>query len=129
MAILSRDLNERYARRHMRTGRKWRRLKKLADVCPACFSDRVGLNESHTSIWKRFWLECDECYYCGKSRPTIRMAIRTWNRRRETACCGNCIYGAETWETDINGWMICNSDGESVNDYMICDMWRGKREE
>ena len=70
-----------YQKRYEKTQRKWDKLKHRAKCCPDCFCENVGLNESHLSKWKRFYLECENCHWCGDSYPTIKMAIRNWNRQ------------------------------------------------
>lgn len=79
---INKELNDKYRRKYIRVSCKWQRLKFHVKYCPNCYSPNIGLNESHTYKWRRFWLECDDCYTCGKSRPTIRMAIRSWNRMK-----------------------------------------------
>lgn len=79
---INKELNDKYRRKYIRVSRKWQRLKFHVKYCPNCYSPNIGLNESHTYKWRRFWLECDDCYTASKSRPTIRMAIRSWNRMK-----------------------------------------------
>ena len=71
-------------RRYERVGRKWDSLKSKRKNCPNCWSYRIGLNDSfiRTNKLKRFWLECDDCHWCGKSYPTIRLAIWGWNLQK-----------------------------------------------
>ncbi len=75
------DRVERKSRRHHdRVERLWKERRKKVDVCPDCGSGRIGLNESHAYRWHKYCVECADCYYCGESRPTMRWAIRAWNR-------------------------------------------------
>lgn len=71
-----------YRRRHERVGRKWKKLKPKAKHCPNCRCHSIGLNDFYFRKFKRFFLECENCHWCGKSYPTIRMAIRSWNKER-----------------------------------------------
>lgn len=58
---------------------KWQKLKGRLDECPDCQSHRIGLNHSLTRRWKPYFLECENCHYCGKDCFTIRGAIWSWN--------------------------------------------------
>ena len=71
---------EELRRRHERVRRKWREKNVKAKPCPNCGCGKLGLNDSILHRWKRFYLECENCHWCGKSRPTIGTAIRAWNR-------------------------------------------------
>lgn len=66
--------------RQRRVERAWNRLKCKALCCPECGSLKVGLADSYTSVFRRFYISCEECYWCGKHRPTIRWAIHVWNK-------------------------------------------------
>lgn len=63
-----------------RYGRRWQKMRSKAQPCPNCNSPRIWLNQSLTYRYKKFWLECGECHWCGKSRPTIRWAVHMWNK-------------------------------------------------
>lgn len=71
---------EKLRRRHERVRRKWREKKVKAKPCPNCECGQIGLNDSLLHRWKRFYLECENCHWCGKSRPTIGAAVKAWNR-------------------------------------------------
>ena len=62
-----------------RIEQKWQRLKLKARPCPNCGNKAVGLNDSFMHRFNRFWLECESCHWCGRSKPTIKMAIKAWN--------------------------------------------------
>jgi len=66
--------------RHERIEKKWVRLKSKANNCPDCNSCRTGLNDSFLHRWNRFYLECENCHWCGRSMPTIRLAVWIWNK-------------------------------------------------
>lgn len=68
-------------KRRMRIEKKWNKIKSKAKPCPDCGCKDVGLNDCFMRRFKRFFLECEECHWCGKTYPTIRMAVRSWNRR------------------------------------------------
>lgn len=68
--------------RHRRVGKAWNKLKHKALYCPECGSLRIGLADSYTSLLRRFYVSCEECYWCGNSRPTIRWAIHAWNKEK-----------------------------------------------
>ena len=69
-----------YMNRHEKVGEKWIRIKGAANPCPECNSQRIWLNDSYTYKWKRFFVECADCHWCARSMPTIRLAIRAWNK-------------------------------------------------
>ena len=71
---------EKLRRLHERVRRKWREKKVKAKPCPNCECDKIGLNDSLLHRWKRFYLVCENCHWCGKRRPTIGAAVRAWNR-------------------------------------------------
>ena len=71
----------KYEQRHQRVGRKWEKLKHLANCCPDCgYYGAVGLNDRYMAWFNRFSLECEDCHYCTARANTIRGAIRKWNR-------------------------------------------------
>lgn len=74
-----------------RVGRRWKKLKSKVNPCPFCHSCRQWLARSLMNRIKRYHVECDVCYWCGKSMPTIRMAIRAWNRDKGTLGIKPCI--------------------------------------
>lgn len=77
------DREDRYLRkRHKRVAKRWKKLKPMVKCCPDCFETRVGLNDSIMHRRKRFYLECENCHWCGKSMPTIRLAVRSWNKQK-----------------------------------------------
>lgn len=90
-------MRKREERRHKRVSRKWNRLGPKADACPECNEHELGLNDSLTHRWKRFFVECEHCHWCGKSRPTIRWAIRAWNKEgdKKYAEMLKRVYGGE----------------------------------
>ena len=63
-----------------RIGRRWQKQRSKAQSCPDCDSPRLWLNHSMTNRFNPYWVECGDCHWCGKSRPTIRLAIRIWNK-------------------------------------------------
>jgi hypothetical protein len=71
---------EKHEKHYERVQKKWDKLQPRIRRCTC--GGIVGLNENlaGTSLRKRFFLECAECHWCGKSRATIRGAIRAWNR-------------------------------------------------
>ena len=81
---------ERYERRHNRVHRKWVKLRKKAAPCCDCHSANVGLNDSYSHRFRRFFLECENCHWCAGSFPTIRLAVWDWNRQKSTE---EQIYG------------------------------------
>lgn len=58
----------------------WQELKPNAHNCPCCDNDNLILNESFTRKINRFYIECDNCFFCSRSKPTINMAIDSWNK-------------------------------------------------
>lgn len=74
-----------------RVGRRWKKLKSKVRPCPFCHYRRQWLARSLMNRIKRYHIECDVCNWCGKSMPTIRMAIREWNRDKGTLGIKPCI--------------------------------------
>lgn len=70
-------------KRYEKVRRKWVKLKSNVQRCPHCFSKNVGLNDDFIHKIKRFYLECENCHWCGNSYPTINMAIRSWNNQSQ----------------------------------------------
>ena len=73
-----------------RVGQKWKKLRGKVHPCPNCNSCRQWLSRSLMNRIKRYHIECDVCYWCGKSMPTIRMAIRMWNREKGPELADTC---------------------------------------
>lgn len=51
--------------------------------CPFChYKNRlkkVHIVSRRLPFW--WFIECDNCHYCGETRLFLRRAIRAWNRR------------------------------------------------
>ena len=77
---LSEEEDKELRERHEKVGKKWAKLKPKANDCPDCNSCRTGLNDRLLHRWKRFYLECENCHWCGRSMPTIRLAVWIWNK-------------------------------------------------
>ena len=73
------ELDKELRERHAKVGKKWAKLKPKANNCPDCGSCGTGLNDRLLHKWKRFYLECENCHWCGRSMPTIRLAVWIWN--------------------------------------------------
>lgn len=60
----------------------WGRLKVTVKVCPnpKCHSRQTHICVIPKRTFKRYWLECWNCHWCGRRANTIRGAIRQWNR-------------------------------------------------
>ena len=80
METLSDQEERELMQRHERVGKKWAKAKPKANRCPDCNCKRVGLNDSILHRWMRFYLECENCHWCGRSMPTIRLAVWIWNK-------------------------------------------------
>lgn len=72
------SMSENYERHHNRIHRKYVKLRPTIKDC-IC-GGLVGMNEAIGRKYKRFYIECEDCHWCSKSMPTIRMAIRAWNK-------------------------------------------------
>lgn len=72
---------DKYERHYQRIHKKWMKMKQKVRNCPNCGSCRTGLNERiGIRKWKKYFIECENCYWCGKNYRTMRMAIWMWNR-------------------------------------------------
>lgn len=60
---------------------KWHAKKLECKPCPICHSKRLGLNHYSVSVLNFYFVECEECYACGRDAFTISGAIRKWNKR------------------------------------------------
>lgn len=71
---------DKYKKHHDRIHRKYVKLRPTMMNCTC--GGLVGMNEimGRTFKFKRFYIECEDCHWCSKSMPTIRMAIRAWNK-------------------------------------------------
>ncbi len=65
-------------RHHNRIHQKWLRLKPNLHRC-AC-GGIVGLNESLTRRFNKYYCECETCHWTTTRAMTIRGAIRKWNQ-------------------------------------------------
>ena len=65
--------------------RKWDKLKKNKKDCPHCRGKQIHLCKHSNQLIKKYWLECQNCHWCGKSKSTIRSAIRVWNKESDAA--------------------------------------------
>ena len=72
------DNMEKHERHYNRMHKKYVRLKPK--ILPCTCGGTVGMNELHHRIWKKFFIECEECHWASKSYPTMEMAISAWNR-------------------------------------------------
>lgn len=46
--------------------------------CPKCKSKQVGV--WHSLFTRKYFVECENCHLCGKSKLFKRRAIKSWNR-------------------------------------------------
>lgn len=67
----------KYERHHNRIHKKWTRLK--SHICPCPCGGNVGLNESLSRRFNKFYCECEACYWSSKRAMTVKGAIRNWN--------------------------------------------------
>ena len=68
---------DKYERHHNRIHKKWLKQKSHIRQCPC--GGKVGLNESLTRRFNKFYCECDTCHWCSNNAMTIKGAIRNWN--------------------------------------------------
>jgi len=68
-----------YELRHKRIEQKWKKLKSKCKPCPNCGSTNIELADAFLNKFYTFHVECENCYWCGYSRPVIRWAIWRWN--------------------------------------------------
>ena len=77
------SMNENYKRHHERIHRKYVKLRPTIKDCNC--GGFVGMNEimGLRLKFKWFYIECEDCHWCSRSMPTIRTAIRAWNKDME----------------------------------------------
>lgn len=54
------------------------------ELCPKCGSGK--LVKGHTLGTHRWFVECEDCHYCGKTKLFLFRAIRSWNREATKVC-------------------------------------------
>ena len=71
---------EKYERHHERIHKKYVKLRPSIMSCTC--GGLVGMNEimGRRFKFKRFYIECEDCHWCSSSMPTIRLAIKAWNK-------------------------------------------------
>ena len=69
-------LNRQHARRQKKIDKA--RAKYHINNCPWCGTKRPSVGFGIT--YRRYHLECQECYFCGAKSRTIRGAIKKWNK-------------------------------------------------
>ena len=54
--------------------------------CPECGHNETWLCHviSAPGVLKRFYLECQNCYYCSATKIGKRRAIKEWNKEAKT---------------------------------------------
>lgn len=58
--------------------------RKEVAPCPACGNKRIWYVRSLTRRFKKYYMECSNCHYCGKAGMTERSAaqMEQWNNER-----------------------------------------------
>lgn len=49
--------------------------------CPSCGGRQIYINRSLRRWWSRYFVNCENCYYCGKTALSLTGALNKWNRR------------------------------------------------
>lgn len=77
-------VEKRLERQHNRRQKKIdkAREKRYINDCPCCGEPRPAVAYGITD--HEYWLECQKCYACSKSRRTLRGAIKEWNKIKPT---------------------------------------------
>lgn len=66
-----------------RIQKKWDRLKRSVRRCPRCKGHVYALNRRPNSLFERYYLNCERCFYYSRSAATIKGAINIWNQRKK----------------------------------------------
>ena len=51
--------------------------------CPFCGSTELTMWRIKYPKSHKYFVECDKCHWCGKTKLFKRMAKRAWNRRAD----------------------------------------------
>ena len=51
--------------------------------CPNCGSDDIVAGHIMTSFPKKWFCECKECHWCGKTKITLLGAQISWNKQKK----------------------------------------------
>jgi len=51
-------------------------------ICPNCTSGRVTVWKNAYPRSMKYFVECDKCHWCGKTKLLKFRAIRAWNKER-----------------------------------------------
>lgn len=49
--------------------------------CPGCRSKNLWRGKSLT-FYRQYHIECKDCFWCGKTKSTLKSAKLSWNRQR-----------------------------------------------
>ena len=76
------------------TQEEWAVIKAYIRPCPACGSRRLWLNKIITAPFgtiekapHKWWVECSECHWCGKTKWLAYRAINAWQEERYEDRC------------------------------------------
>lgn len=65
---------------HIR-GFKWLRSQKDVKSCPSCGGSWLCINRCFRRWRSRYFINCENCHYCGKTAFSLKGALKKWNRR------------------------------------------------
>ena len=58
---------------------RWNKIKADVRRCPNCKGHQQHLCVIPGKLFKRYWIECWRCHWCGSDRSTIWSAVKYWN--------------------------------------------------
>lgn len=61
----------------------YKKQKVKCFCCPACGSTCLLLVHTSSAFLSWWWhVECQKCYYCGKTKLFLRRAVKGWNKEK-----------------------------------------------
>lgn len=71
-------------------------MKKINSCC-RCGSNAIKLWK--TSDHHKVFAECEICHFCGKSKRSVRSAVRAWNREKRPRMLLADSRSGRSWST------------------------------
>ena len=64
-------------------GHEWLKKQPYVKSCPSCGSTWLFMVRCLLRRHRKYYIECEDCHYCGKMAFTIKGALRKWNKTKE----------------------------------------------